>query len=176
MNPSWGVIYPLEVGQTVFATKAMLILFILHSATINSVVHLPLGRTTALIFGNAIWAPVCLLSLNGELTVWLVSSHLPLALSIWIYIVRLSSHSSIRPGALPAASSSTLSFLHPGDLLLLANTPLPSVTLQVWLTHSTAQRFLTDVLQMFRLLSITFHQDGLKDAAEVEKFHQQRGE
>lgn len=33
----WGVIYTLEVGQTVFAIRAMLMLFILHSATTNSV-------------------------------------------------------------------------------------------------------------------------------------------
>lgn len=59
-----------------------------------------------------------------ESSVWLVSSHLPLALSFWIYIVRLSSHWSMRPGALPTASSSTLRLLHPGDLLCSYEHPL----------------------------------------------------
>lgn len=44
LNHSRGVIYTLEVGQTVFVIKAMLMLFILHSATINSACGTPSPR------------------------------------------------------------------------------------------------------------------------------------
>lgn len=101
------------------------------------VVHPPLGKTTVLKFGNAIWVLVCLLPLNGEFTVWLVSSHLPLALSFWICIVRVSSHRPTGPVALSKASSSTLMYVHSGELLPPCPHPLQSSSLapEVWVIY-----------------------------------------